>query len=264
MMLRSRLGDLRRHLLSTVHSRPIALGDQGPVVSFCFDDFPRTAYTSGGAILKSFGARGTYYAALGLMNTSNDLGDQLRTEDIDSLLADDHELGCHTFSHISCRSVPLSTFESDMQKGRDAIREMTGCDAANFAYPYGHITLHAKKRIGTQMTSCRGIYGGINGPVADLNVLRANSLYGDVDRFAEVESLFLHNRQRGGWLIFYTHDVRPNPSPFGCTPALLDKSISLAYENGFRILPVRDVIAIAQERADKAPDHDPNSYIGRP
>lgn len=251
MMLRSRLGDMRRQLLRTVHPRPVPLDNHVPIVSFCFDDFPRTAYTTGGALLESSNARGTYYAALGLMNTCNNLGDQLRQEDIDSLLSDGHELGCHTFSHISCRAVPLAVFEKDVQKGRDAIREMTGHDAENFAYPFGHVTVNAKKRIGNQMGSCRGIYGGINGPTADLNMLRANSLYGDVDQLAEIESLFLENKQRGGWLIFYTHDVRPNPSPFGCTPALLDKSISLAHENGFSILTVRDVMAAAHKTAGK-------------
>jgi peptidoglycan/xylan/chitin deacetylase (PgdA/CDA1 family) len=263
MILRSRLAILRRGLLCSIHSRPVSLGDQGPVVSFCFDDFPRTACTVGGAILKNFGAHGTYYAALGLLNTSTDLGDQLRPYDIDSLLSDGHELGCHTFSHTSCRGVPRRSFERDVQKGRDAIRKMTGCDAANFAYPYGHVTVNLKKRIGLQMSSCRGIYGGINGPVADLNLLRANSLYGDVDRLAESESLLSENERRRGWLIFYTHDVSPNPSLFGCTPALLGRTISLAVEKSHRIASVKEVLAIAYGIARESPISDPKNYIAK-
>src|ERR1700760_4531675 len=222
MTLRSQLGILRSQLLCSVYRRPLSLGNQGPVVSFCFDDFPRTAYSTGGAILKSFGARGTYYAALGLLNTTNHLGDQLKREDIDSLLGNDHELGCHTFSHISCRSVPLKSFENNVLKGRATIREVTGYDAANFSYPFGHVSVSSKRIIGLQMNSCRSIYGGINGPMADLNLLRANSLYGDVDQFDQVECLLSGTVKMRGWLIFYTHDVRRNPSPFGCTPALLD------------------------------------------
>ncbi len=52
--------------------------NRGPIVSFSFDDFPRTAYSAGGAILERFGVRGTYYAAAGLMNTANELGEQFR------------------------------------------------------------------------------------------------------------------------------------------------------------------------------------------
>jgi len=244
MTLRSKLGKLRAEMLSTVHSRPLPLRNQGPLVSFCFDDFPRTAYTTGGAILKSFGVCGTYYAALGLMNTTNELGDQLRQEDIDSLLADGHELGCHTFSHLSCRAVSLKLFERDVLKGRQALRALTGCDAENFAYPRGHVSIRSKKKIGGLMSSCRGIYGGINDLMVDLNLLRANSLYGDVDQRARFESLILANVARRGWLIFYTHDVRQNPSSFGCTPQLFDQTVALAAESGCRIASIKEALAI--------------------
>ncbi len=80
-----------------MHSRLMRIGENGPIVSFGFDDFPRSAYTAGGEILKNFGARGTYYVSLGLMNTSNDLGEQFRLDDLHSLVKDGHELASHTF-----------------------------------------------------------------------------------------------------------------------------------------------------------------------
>jgi peptidoglycan/xylan/chitin deacetylase (PgdA/CDA1 family) len=240
--LRSGLGVARRLLLSSFGSRLGRLENETPIVSFCFDDFPRTAYLAGGAILKRFGARGTYYAAPGLMNTSNDLGEQFTLSDIESLLSDGHELGCHTFSHMSCRSVPFKAFETDVLKGREALRKMTGRDPVNFAYPFGHVSVVAKKKIGAQMKTCRGIYGGLNGANPDLNLLSANSLYGDVDQVAECESLVSANLQRKAWLIFYTHDVRDNPSPFGCTPALLEKVVSLTLARGFQVAPVQEVV----------------------
>lgn len=243
MSLPSKLGEVRRLLLSSLYSRSVSLGNRGPVVSFCFDDFPRTAYTIGGAILRHFGARGTYYASMGLMNTYNDLGEQFLQRDLDSLLADGHELACHTFSHISCRSVSCREFENDVQKGREAILQATGCDPVHFAYPFGHVTLSVKRKVSRRMRTSRSIYGGPNGPMTDLNLLRANSLYGDVDRFAKLESLLSENEKRRGWLIFYTHDVRRSPSPFGCTPSLLEKIVSLAAERGMRIAPVSDVHA---------------------
>jgi peptidoglycan/xylan/chitin deacetylase (PgdA/CDA1 family) len=263
MTLRSQLGVLRGQLLCSIHSRSMPLGGHGPVVSFCFDDFPRTAYTTGAAILKSFGARGTYYAALGMMNTFTDLGDQFGREDIDSLLSEGHELGCHTFSHVSCRNVPLKSFKYDVRKGRDAIRELTGCDPVNFAYPYGHVTINSKRAIGATMDSCRGIYGGINEPMADMNLLRANSLYGDVDQLNRAGSLLAENVAKRGWLIFYTHDVRQNPSPFGCTPALLDRTISFAEKVGCRIVPVKDAIAIYRSVSVKPASSDLTNYVGR-
>jgi peptidoglycan/xylan/chitin deacetylase (PgdA/CDA1 family) len=228
--------------MCSVNRRTVSLKTQNPVVSFCFDDFPRTAYSSGGTILRSFRARGTYYAALGLMGTSNELGDLLTWEDIESLLSDGHELGSHTFSHCSGRNVSPDVFERDALLGREVIQRITGCDAGSFAYPYGHVVVQLKKRLGAQMDSCRSIYGGLNGPSADLNLLRANSLYGDADQCERIKSLLVHGERPGGWLIFYTHDVRRHPSPFGCTPALLEKTLEMTMENGFRISPVAEVV----------------------
>jgi peptidoglycan/xylan/chitin deacetylase (PgdA/CDA1 family) len=252
MTLRSRLGALRNRLLSQVSRRLLLLGDQGPIVSFCFDDFPRTAYTAGGTILRGFGVRGTYYVALGLINTTNALGEQFTQDDIYSLLSDGHELGCHTFTHSSLRKVSRSSFQQDVIKGREAIQDMVGGDAGNFAYPYGHVGLRSKGAIGAQMSSCRSIYGGINQGAADLNFLRANSLYGDLDGLAAIEALIDENIRTRGWLIFYTHDVRENPSPFGCTPALLDRTISLAIKKGNRVLTVKSALALFRHASHEA------------
>ena len=237
------LGEVRQFLLRSMHRRLRSMEPEQAVVSFCFDDFPRTAYSAGGAILKGLGVRGTYYASFGLMNTTNELGPQLIQNDLESLLSDGHDLGSHTFSHWSARRVPIVDFERNVLQGRDAVRKMTGRDEIdNFAYPFGHVAFASKKRLTSKFCSCRGIYPGINGPDVDLNLLRANSLYGGIDQLARAESLLSENARRSGWLIFYTHDVQSTPSPFGCTPSLLDSVVALTLEKGFRILTVGEVI----------------------
>lgn len=221
------------------------LPQQTPIVSFSFDDFPRTAYTTGGQILKSYGIRGTYYVAPELIGTSNTLGDQMTAEDIDAALEEGHEIGSHTFGHLSCRRVSWKAYEEDVMRGRDVLRKKTGADIGSFAYPFGHLSFVSKGRIGAQMSSCRSIYPGINGPITDLNLLRANSLYGDATQLAKAASLLRINAKQCGWLIFYTHDVRPNPSAWGCTSELLERTIALASEGGFQILPVGEVVKMA-------------------
>jgi peptidoglycan/xylan/chitin deacetylase (PgdA/CDA1 family) len=243
MTPRSALSALRRRTLCSLFARTVPWGNRGPVVSFSFDDFPRTAYLVGGAILKSLGARGTYYAATGLMNTSNDLGEQFCSEDIHSLLRDGHELASHTFSHISSRAVSFSKYGEDVDHGRKAMEELAGApDSGNFAYPFGHVTLMTKKTLGPRMNSSRSIFPGLNGPHVDLNLLRANSLYGDMDQFEKAQELILENEKRKRWLIFYTHDVRPEPSPYGCAPSLLESAVAFAIQRGCSILTVRGVL----------------------
>lgn len=225
-----------------MYRRTVSLGPVGPVVSFTFDDFPRTACSAGGAILEAFGARGTYYVAPGLMNVSDELGEQFHLDDLHALLAKGHELGSQTFRHSSSRSLSLAAFRDDVEKGRKALEKMTGVDPTNFAYPYGHATLRSKKALGHLLASCRSNFAGINGPHADLNLLKANRLYGDVDRLEAAEKLILENVARKGWLIFYTHDVRVEPSIYGCTPALFESAVSFAALQGSRILTVQDVL----------------------
>jgi len=244
MNLRTHLGSVRRALIGLSYSRDFSLRFCGPIVSFTFDDFPRSAYAVGGAILKSFGVRGTYYASVGLMNSSNELGQQFRRDDLDALLADGHELASHTFSHVSCRSVTGSRFLSDVNQGRHALQQLVGRnDSGNFAFPFGDFTLRVRKTLSTRLASCRSIWPGFNGPVVDLSLLRANSLYGDEDQAEIAKKLILENEARNTWLIFYTHDIRSNPSPFGCTPSLLKSAVAYAVQRGARVMTVADVIA---------------------
>jgi peptidoglycan/xylan/chitin deacetylase (PgdA/CDA1 family) len=251
--LRSTLGKARRQILSSVYRHPVSLGNCGPLVSFTFDDFPRTALTVGGPILERYGARGTYYTAMGLMNMgsmnpSSEPGDLFRSEDLDALLERGHELASHTFSHLSSRSVSTEAFCRDVKQGMQALQAATGVEAPNFAYPFGDATLASKRAQELQpgksgITSARGIVPGLNGPEIDLSLLRANRLYGAIDGAAAAEKLIAENTNRKTWLIFYTHDVHPNPSPYGCTPELLEAVVSSAARSGSRILMVREALA---------------------
>jgi peptidoglycan/xylan/chitin deacetylase (PgdA/CDA1 family) len=243
MTARSWLGAARRGVLTSLQRRTAPLATQEPIVSFTFDDFPRSAYLVGGSVLENFGMRGTYYAAFGLMNTANELGELFSPDDLHALLDKGHELATHTFSHISCRSVSCSEFRSDVEQGKRAIAELAGVDTANFAYPFGHVTLRTKKALALCLASARSVIPGLNGPEIDLNMLRANRLYGDMDISDAVKDLIQKNVEQKGWLIFYTHDVRSNPSEYGCTPELLEFAVSAAARSGSRILTVQAALA---------------------
>jgi len=47
MNVREKLGRLHRRLLCSAFSRRVPLGARGPIVTVAFDDFPRTALTTG-------------------------------------------------------------------------------------------------------------------------------------------------------------------------------------------------------------------------
>jgi peptidoglycan/xylan/chitin deacetylase (PgdA/CDA1 family) len=242
--LPSRIGAVRRYLLCSFHSRPVPLGSRGPIVTFSFDDFPRSALINGASIVERYGARATYYVAMGLMGKANDLGEQFRSADLGSLIERGHEVASHTFSHLSAKHSRFQMFSQDVDRCEKAIKENVALGSSNnFAYPYGEVTLTAKRQLGPRMRSCRGTCGGFNGPQVDLNLLRANSLYGDIDQAGAAKQLIVENKNRKSWLIFYSHDVVDKPSRFGCTPALLEEVVSFAADSGAKMMTVADVVA---------------------
>lgn len=255
MGLKSQLGVMRRAILCRYYRRNVPLGDAGPVVSFSFDDFPRTSYVVAGEILERYGVRGTYYVTAGLMGRVDHLGEQFNKEDLRELAAKGHELGSQTFSHLSGRSTALATFETDVQRGMREIESMTGIEPTNFAYPYGHVTLRLKRTIGPTMTSSRSVIPGFNGPVVDLNLLKAHRLYGGTEQVSCLREAIAENVRRKTWLIFYTHDVRSDHSPFGCTAQLFEAVVEAVVKSGSRILPVGAVIRelVPQHTHESAP-----------
>jgi peptidoglycan/xylan/chitin deacetylase (PgdA/CDA1 family) len=246
MTLRHFLGRMRWRALEAFNRRDFNLSRSGPIVSFTFDDFPQSALHIGGSILKNYGACGTYYAAMGLMDQVNSLGRQFSAADLAVLLRDGHELGSHTFDHLSCRSSSLRNFQTNVIKGMKAIDRIIGeCAAQQFSYPSGHFTFRVKRRIGANFSSCRGIIPGINESPVDLNLLRANSLYSCCFDIDAIDRLFEANEGCKGWLIFYTHDISENPSSFGCKPGEFESVVKLAVQRQVAILPVGQAVHVA-------------------
>src|SRR5947207_3069984 len=104
-------GFCQRTATRTFFKRPLAIAAQKPIISFTFDDFPRSAWLTGGAILERFGLRGTYYASLGLMGKTAPTGAICLPEDVRALAERGHELGSHTFDHRHSWDTKTNVFE---------------------------------------------------------------------------------------------------------------------------------------------------------
>src|SRR5206468_12321912 len=107
--------------------------------------------------------------------------------------------------------------------------------------------LPVKRVAGRHFVCCRA--GGrlpINVGMADLNLLSATFLEKSRDRPDAVKALIDENTRERGWLIFATHDVSDNPSPFGCTPDFFEQVVRWAVESGARILPVVRALEVLQ------------------
>ena len=205
--------------------------------------------------MKSCQAEGTYYAAMGFLDATAGQGPRFCAEDLHKLLRDGHELGSHTFDHGSCRTLRPDEFEQDALKGMRAVQHVTGStEPHSFAFPYGHVTVRSKRRLGAWFSSCRGIVPGINESPVDLNLLRANSLYSaSFDREVVARLMEVCARRRG-WLIFYSHDVSERPGRHGCTPSELEGVVRMAAKAPLRIATVGEVVERATAHSCAAAD----------
>jgi peptidoglycan/xylan/chitin deacetylase (PgdA/CDA1 family) len=239
-------GRAQRDLSRSVACRRRKMLNESPLISFTFDDFPRSALHVGGRILRSHGAVGTYYVALGLMNRDEPVGRICNADDLADLLAVGHELGCHTYGHHDAWATPPRLFEESILANRRALgRLLPGATFETMSYPINSPRPGAKRRAGRHFACCRGGDQRINVGTMDLSYLRAFFLEQSRERPAAVWEAIERNRQERGWLIFATHDVSPRPSPFGCTPEFFGEAVRRALASGARILPVARALAAA-------------------
>lgn len=233
----------RRLTVNRLARRAFQLPGSAAYVSFTFDDFPLTALTNGGRILRNHGVGGTYFVSFGLLGGDSPSGRIASTTDLKDLLRDGHELGCHTFSHVDGAVATAAEFERSIEANRDGLAA-SGLDARFdvFAYPLDGPAIATKQVAGSRFLGCRGGGQTFNHGVVDLSLLKAYFLDArNRDAVDEVVALLERNAAAKGWLIFATHDVDTEPSRYGCTSTFFDTVVRLAAESGARMLPMSNV-----------------------
>jgi peptidoglycan/xylan/chitin deacetylase (PgdA/CDA1 family) len=223
--------------------RPMRMNNTVPYISFTFDDFPQSALHVGGDVLGNAGLRATYYASLGLMGMEAPPGKIFLAEDIKELLARGHELGCHTFSHCHSWKTKPRVFEDSIIQNRLALHELApGAIFNSFSYPIIVPRPASKRLIGRYFRCARGGGQSFNVGKVDLNYLKAYFLEKSRDYPRFIQEVIDRNNRARGWLIFATHDVSEDPSPFGCTPRFFEEIVKYSVASGARILPVAEAL----------------------
>ena len=225
-------------------SKPFAMRNTAPLVSFTFDDVPASAYTNGAAILEQNGVRGTFYIAAGTLGKMDKDWQVIDREQVRALHDRGHEIGCHTFSHVGVDTLDARMLDEECRRNREVLRELcAGLDVTNFCYPFGRVSLPRKLQLDDRFDSCRGIFEGINAGVVDLALLRVIELYDRTLTRDKLERALRETRARNGWLIFYTHDVAEPPSWIGSSLRLLQEAIEAVQAENMRCLTIRDALA---------------------
>jgi len=225
-------------------SKPFAMRNTAPLVSFTFDDAPDSAYTNGAAVLEDYDVRGTFFIAGGICGTEDTHWRLISPDHVRALHDHGHEIGCHTFSHVCVEQLDAHGLQEECEKNLACLRELCpDIRLTNFCYPYGRASLPRKLEMQKRFDSCRGIYEGINAGIADLGMLRVIELYDQTLTNDKLRRVLRETRERNGWLIFYTHDVAAMPSRIGCSPKLLRAVLKAARAERMQCLPIREALS---------------------
>ena len=227
---------------------PFRLRNETPMVSFTFDDIPKSAATTGAGILEDHDVRGTFFVSGGLVGTtSSPYWAAVDAPDIVALHRGGHEIGCHTFSHRRACDLDAASMTAEIEQNRRYLHSVDpSIRIENFAYPFGYGSFGRRQQFKAAFQSCRSIVPGVNSGTVDLQFLRAMPLIDrHVDRDA-IERALDHTQANNGWLIFYSHDVAETPSPYGCSPALLNHALEAVSRRKIRGLNMAEALLCAR------------------
>src|SRR5260370_19908566 len=96
-------------------ARQVRMLNERPIVSFSFDDFPKSALRAAD-MLSSNGAAGTFYFCSAFCGRTIGQTHYYDLPDAEYLLANKHELGCHTASHLHLSQSGRDELTADLDK----------------------------------------------------------------------------------------------------------------------------------------------------
>lgn len=238
-----KIGDTIDRVLCETFERREQKLPAGRFVSFCFDDFPKSAAELAAPMLESRGWRATWYVAGGFLGAMEpNYGQMFDDGDLEHLKKLGHDFGCHTFDHIDCREASPELIQAECARNMDFLAQRGITDVASFAYPFGAADLSAKRALAPSGLALRGVKPGLNRGTIDLNLLKACGLQtetGGIQRaLSDLEAL----KQSDGWLIIFTHDISPTPSPWGVTQQDYSQLLQAVEASDVDVVTVGDMV----------------------
>ncbi len=218
-----------------------------PVASFSFDDFPASAAETGAAIMESRGARATFYACGSLEGTKYRDLDHFTAGQLKELAANGHEVGCHAFNHVPYPAEGPARLRANVADNAKYFHDRLGdVRPSSFAYPFGDVNFAIKAATAELFPIARGVRRGVNRGRMDYSELRANPLDKRWEDTTDIPALIDEARRTNGWLIFFTHDVQDDPTPEGCHPDRLARTLDAVLAAGIAVMPVKAAAALAK------------------
>ena len=164
----------------------------------------------------------------------------MNADDAKALCKSGHEIGEHTFSHGDSNRMTISEVFADIEKNTAALDALGISAPTTLAYPYGETNAQLKSALEKSFKGSRGINRPKQYDRVDLNQIAALPLYETtIDQAVTAIDQIARN---GGWLTLFTHDVRDNPSPYGCKAEDIERVIKAIQDGPIEVLTVDQAI----------------------
>ena len=211
------------------------------VASYTFDGFPETAYTIAGRMIEEARARATYFATAEFMSQCIDGISYYTPELLKEIHAMGHEIGCHAAEHVPLGMKGPAFARASAARNLAVMQQVLGDDfqVCSFAYPFGDVSPPVKWAMARRYAFCRGVNQGPNGRMVDLAQLRIASLEHRHWDEARMAATIRDAKRKNRWLIFLSHDISENPTPYGSTPAMVGSTLELLADEGIPILTLK-------------------------
>jgi peptidoglycan/xylan/chitin deacetylase (PgdA/CDA1 family) len=245
-MKMSFLSRLSQKIARSIPANPVKSKLSAPIASISFDDIPNSAARVGAPILEAADLRGTFYVCGKHAGQTFEGRPQHEVQDLIDLHKAGHEIACHSFAHPNVTAIDDMVRGQDIDRNQAFMREHIGDVAlSSFAYPYGAVSIGAKSYYAKRFFTCRGVYAGVNSGIMDFSELLAVGIESRQHDMGRVRALIDEAKAKNGWLIFFTHDVGPEPSDYGCKPKDLEDVIDALASANIETLPVKAAAAAA-------------------
>ncbi|WP_409431983.1 polysaccharide deacetylase family protein [Litorimonas sp. RW-G-Af-16] len=237
---------VRRRLARHRHKRIVTPKLDRPIISFTFDDCPKSVVETALPLIEAEGWRATIYVACGLCDITNHMGLHMSRDDIKAVARNGHEIGDHTYGHLDGLRVTPDMFMADIVRNQAELDALGIAPSRTFAYPYGQVTTALKKRLLKRFDLSRGVNRS-SSTAFDEGLSPAMRLYHG-QAVNEARTRIESYSTAPQWEVLFTHDVRDTPSDYGCTAADLKRTIQTVKESGAIVLPVAQALDIARRQ----------------
>jgi peptidoglycan/xylan/chitin deacetylase (PgdA/CDA1 family) len=234
-----------RRVASWLGRRTHRIDIKRPLISFTFDDFPQSALTVAGELLRRANVSGTYYTSFGLMGQRGPTGQIFFARDLELIEKGKHEIGCHTFDHCHAWNTSPQEYLASVKKNSLFLKTLlpTYQKLTTHSYPISFPRLTTKKLLADHFRSIRG--GGQEANIGniDLNNIKSFFIEQAISNPKQIKTVIDHNSQSIGWLIFSTHDVDPNHTRYGCSINLFEQILNWSIASGSEIVTMNTATA---------------------